>query len=352
MNTNKVDGLCDTILENCEKIWCISFRKCEIVDEDIKKLLRYCKKCKNLKYLNLNVNIITNIERLKALTSCLPSLENLNTICLYSSNLEDDGLKRFFESIINHKHIISLDLGDCKLTDNSVDCINSLIYIDDKNDWPGLQELSLSANEQITPTGWYQILLAIAASSRLKSFYADYNNIDDVCGYLLVAIIASTTTLEIIDLEHTRLTNASAKLFCYVIENYPVSLKTLNLVDNNIKTEIIKKIDEILMGTLAKQPKPDVVGEFRSKNKKETAFKENSEDIVQEKIKETLNLKPTIKYSTKKIYEKLMMQESPKPKIINFKKNINNNNDDDDLLNPVDDLRFKTHHVLPFNLMN
>jgi hypothetical protein len=83
----------------------------------------------------------------------------------------------------------------------------------------------LSANEQITPTGWYQILLAIAASSRLKSFYADYNTIDDVCGYLLVAIIASTTTLEIIDLEHTRLTNASAKLFCYVIENYPVSLQ-------------------------------------------------------------------------------------------------------------------------------
>jgi hypothetical protein len=33
LNTNKVDGLCDTILENCEKIWCISFRKCEIVDE-------------------------------------------------------------------------------------------------------------------------------------------------------------------------------------------------------------------------------------------------------------------------------------------------------------------------------
>ena len=46
-----------------------------------------------------------------------------------------------------------------------------------------------------------------------------------------------------------------------------------------------------------------------------------------------------------------MMQEAPKTKILNFKKNINNN-DDDDLLNPVDDLRFKTHHVLPFNLMN
>ena len=100
----------------------------------------------------------------------------------------------------------------------------------------------MSANEQITTTGWYQILLAIAASSRLKSFYADYNNIDDVCGYLLVAIIASTSTLEIIDLEHTRLTNESAKLFCYVVENYPVTLKTLNLVDNSIKTDIIKKI--------------------------------------------------------------------------------------------------------------
>lgn len=56
---------------------------------------------------------------------------------LYSSNLEDYGLKLFYESIINHKNIVSLDLGDCRLTDKSVDCINSLIYIDDKNNWPG-----------------------------------------------------------------------------------------------------------------------------------------------------------------------------------------------------------------------
>lgn len=191
--------------------------------------------------------------------------------------------------------------------------------------------------------------MAIAASSRLKSFYADYNNLDDICGYLLVTIIASSDTLEIIDLEHTRLTSASAKLFCYVIENYPVSLKTLNLVENNIKTEIIRKIEDILNGNLANQTKPDIVGEFRSKNKREVV-KEDTDDLVQDcqkTVKDVLNLKPTIKNSTKKIYESLMKQETPKKNT-----SIKVISEEDELLSPVEDLRFKSHHVLPFNLIN
>ncbi len=60
---------------------------------------------------------------------------------LYSSNLGDDGLKLLYDSINSHKHIISIDLGDCKLTDKSVDSINSLIYIDDDNNWAGIVAL-------------------------------------------------------------------------------------------------------------------------------------------------------------------------------------------------------------------
>ena len=33
LNSNKVNDICETILGNCVKIWCISFRKCEIDDE-------------------------------------------------------------------------------------------------------------------------------------------------------------------------------------------------------------------------------------------------------------------------------------------------------------------------------
>lgn len=76
----------------------------------------------------------------------------------------------------------------------------------------GLEELGLSANENITPIGWFQILLAIASSSRLVSLHADYNSINDECGYLLVTIIAGSTTLETLDLEHTGLTDTSAKV--------------------------------------------------------------------------------------------------------------------------------------------
>ena len=56
---------------------------------------------------------------------------------LYSSNLEDDGFHLLFESISSLKNLTSLDIGDCRLTDKSIDCINSLIYVDDKNNWAG-----------------------------------------------------------------------------------------------------------------------------------------------------------------------------------------------------------------------
>ena len=33
LTINKVNGLCERISENSDKIWCISLRKCEIADE-------------------------------------------------------------------------------------------------------------------------------------------------------------------------------------------------------------------------------------------------------------------------------------------------------------------------------
>ena len=68
----------------------------------------------------------------------------------------------------------------------------------------------ISSNPKITTYGWSKILVAVAATSDLKYFHMDYNSLDDSCGYLIVAILTSNQSLEVLDLEHTGLTNKTA----------------------------------------------------------------------------------------------------------------------------------------------
>ena len=38
----------------------------------------------------------------------------------------------------------------------------------------------------------------------------DYNNLDDSCGYLICAVMSSNQNLEVLDFEHTGLSNKTA----------------------------------------------------------------------------------------------------------------------------------------------
>jgi hypothetical protein len=113
-----------------------------------------------------------------------------------------------YYSLINNENFRSLDIGDCQLTDDSVPVIKELIHR--KEHSKGLYELIISSNENITPSGWSQILIAVAAAADLKYFHLDYNTLDDSCGYLIAAILTSNQSLKVIDLEHTGLTNKTA----------------------------------------------------------------------------------------------------------------------------------------------
>jgi hypothetical protein len=70
--------------------------------------------------------------------------------------------------------------------------------------------LILSSNQSITHYGWTRILIAIAASTNLKYVHMDYNNLDDSCGYLICAVMSSNQNLEVLDFEHTGLSNKTA----------------------------------------------------------------------------------------------------------------------------------------------
>lgn len=77
----------------------------------------------------------------------------------------------------------------------------------------------ISCNPGITPFGWAKILIGVAASADLQFLHMDYNVIDDSCGYLIIAILTSNHALEVLDLEHTGISNKTAlvSLFYYLI---------------------------------------------------------------------------------------------------------------------------------------
>lgn len=102
----------------------------------------------------------------------------------------------------------------------------------------GLRELTLSANPGISSKGWARLSIAVAHSSQLRVLNLDYNPLgtpthgsiaqyaatmepltfclwfsagDQIAGMLAVAV-ASSRTLEVLDLEGTGLTNQSAQV--------------------------------------------------------------------------------------------------------------------------------------------
>uniref|UniRef100_A0A672RL97 Leucine rich repeat containing 73 n=1 Tax=Sinocyclocheilus grahami TaxID=75366 RepID=A0A672RL97_SINGR len=68
---------------------------------------------------------------------------------------------------------------------------------------------------------------------------------DHIAGMLTVAV-ASSRTLEVLDLEGTGLTNQSAQVFLDMVENYPTSLRVLVLAENDISPELQQQISDLL----------------------------------------------------------------------------------------------------------
>ena len=86
----------------------------------------------------------------------------------------------------------------------------------------------------------------MASASHLEYFYLDFNNLDDSCGYLIAAMLGANHTLRVLDLEHTGLTNKTASLLLYLLRNYSLTIKSLNLINNDIDDNLINEMQNYL----------------------------------------------------------------------------------------------------------
>lgn len=116
----------------------------------------------------------------------------------------------------------------------------------------GLRELTLSANPGISSKGWARLSIAVAHSSQLRVLNLDYNPLGknsiiamttakfpvmalslnmvpilspgDQIAAMLAVTVASSRTLEVLDLEGTGLTNQSAQVYQLVLHSLSSSL--------------------------------------------------------------------------------------------------------------------------------
>ena len=94
---------------------------------------------------------------------------------LHGSPLGNHGAALLSKMLASHPNIVSLDLGDCMITDKAIPYITDLFPPNGAK--RGLQDLILSANPGITSLGWTKFFIALSASSCLKTLALDYNKI-------------------------------------------------------------------------------------------------------------------------------------------------------------------------------
>ncbi|XP_051504507.1 leucine-rich repeat-containing protein 73-like isoform X1 [Myxocyprinus asiaticus] len=238
----EIKDICDNLKENSVRL--LSVRGCQLSDRDFGRVCRGVAESHSLAQLNLNLGVVSTINRTKQLADALKANRSIQTLFLHGSPLLDAGLVTLNVALSTHPSLVSLDLGDCMLGDEAVRLICGMLPPDGAKS--GLKELTLSANPAISSQGWARLAIAVAHSSQLRVLNLDYNPLGDQIAGMLAVAVASSRTLEVLDLEGTGLTNQSAQVFLDMVENYPTSLRVLVLAENDISPELQQQISDLL----------------------------------------------------------------------------------------------------------
>lgn len=153
-------------------------------------------------------------------------------------------MRLLLPALEGHPKLHSLDLGDCKLGDEGLGLICSLLSSTEKK--TDLRELTLTGNQGITQTGWTQLAMAIANSCSLTSLFLDYTNIGDYGAGVFSVALAASKTIQVVDFEGCGITDTGGEFFYDLLTNYDTSLKEINLAENKICEDLLEDIKDAL----------------------------------------------------------------------------------------------------------
>ncbi|XP_063774856.1 leucine-rich repeat-containing protein 73 isoform X1 [Pseudophryne corroboree] len=238
----EVKGVCEGLAEGTVRL--LSLRGCLLSDKDFARLCHGVSQSPSLVQLNLNLGVVSSATRVQQLAQGLQSNRSLQSLFLHGNPLTDTGLSLLTPALAVHPSLVSLDLGDCLLGDEGIRLICGLLPPDGAK--PGLRDLTLSANPAISCSGWARLAIAVAHSSQLRTLNLDYNPLGDHIASMLAVCVASSRTLEVLDLEGTGLSNQSAQILLDMVQNYPTPLKSLVLSENKISMDLQQQIADLL----------------------------------------------------------------------------------------------------------
>lgn len=172
----------------------------------------------------------------------------LSNFSLHGTNLGDHGIEMLLPALRSHPNLQSLDLGDCQIGDQGIQHICSLLVpAAPTEDKENIQDLTLSANHKITAYGWTQLAMAVAANSKVRGLYLDYNYIGDYGAGILSVAMAANKYIERLDLEGTGITDKGARLLASTLVKYCKRLQELVLVENPISADLLEQISDSLI---------------------------------------------------------------------------------------------------------
>lgn len=242
LRAEEIKEICDSLNDN--SIRSLSLRGCKVHDDDFKRLMESLKECESLAQLNLNLGVCNGRHRIKWLSEALAVNKCLSSLFLHGTSLGDEGLECLMPALQAHPKLQSLDFGDCQLGDEGIRQICTLLPPSEGRQ--GLLDLTLSANPSISPQGWTQLAIAIAANSQLCFLYLDYNNIGDNEARVLSVALAASSTLERVDLEGCNIGEKGGEMFFTVLANYPTRMVELVLTETGISADLIGQINDCL----------------------------------------------------------------------------------------------------------
>uniref|UniRef100_A0AAV2JR06 Leucine-rich repeat-containing protein 73 n=1 Tax=Knipowitschia caucasica TaxID=637954 RepID=A0AAV2JR06_KNICA len=242
MGPDQVKSLVEALAS--DQVQLVSLRGCGLSDQDWTRICGSLIQTQSLLQLNLSLGVVCSTTRTQDLSRVLLRNRSLNTLFLHGNMLSGPGSLVLFRSLAVHPALLSLDLGDCSLSDRELDHVCGLLPPDGAK--PGLQELSLSSNPAISSRSWTRLCVAVAHSSRLRVLRLDFNPLGDRVAGMLAVAVASSRTLQTLDLEGTGLTEVSGQAFLDLLLLFPSSLRVLVLTENRISAEVQRRVQELL----------------------------------------------------------------------------------------------------------
>uniref|UniRef100_A0A3Q1G497 Leucine rich repeat containing 73 n=1 Tax=Acanthochromis polyacanthus TaxID=80966 RepID=A0A3Q1G497_9TELE len=202
LSAAEVQDICESLKEDSVRL--LSVRGCQLSDRDFGRVCRSVAESHSIAQLNLNLGVVSSVGRTRHLADALKTNRSLQTLFLHGSPLLDAGLVTLNAALSTHPTLVCLDLGDCMLGDQALGLICGMLPPDGAKSG---RNLTLTHTHRHTPS----VQLVVTHLLVLMVLLLVLSPGDQTAGMLAVAV-ASSRTLEVLDLEGTGLTNHSAQV--------------------------------------------------------------------------------------------------------------------------------------------